>query len=292
MTGGILHKNTTFTSALYAVRTQLCAYDLESCARQPRLNNANLTLWAARSRRKYNFPALASGAPLLVDERMGFPVTLPAVLRTAAMYQSMNWELPYTRRYTALEFFRLYSQALLKPALKLALQGLGLQLELSNLVININNGNPSSVHARRLQGYSCQQPLPGSDFSELSSPPQFYNSFITALLQSNLRPMIANLVELSGAKAEVFWDYAIETMLEALQPASSSVAALDVAMDLVRQHLFVDELSLEGRLTHHSVLTNKALTDRPIIFLKSRCCEKYRKNNRCFACPGLKKLSA
>lgn len=282
------NKKTTFGSGAFLAQQQLVAYDLQAANRYFEMARYDLRGAAERSKQPYRFPAMAGGTPLLVDEGLKLPVSLATALQTSAMYQGMNWEQPITRRYIAGEFFRQYVNLLLKEAVNLvARRQVSLDVSLPNLVIRLGRGVPSSIQMRRFSGAvgpAFPQPDQNSNFTALPTDQAFYQHFVTTLLTENLRPLVEKLVEISRAKAEVFWDYAIEAMLAALD----SLAYLATE---IRPFLLIEELNPGDRVRQAAPVTTtpgKPLGLGVTLYLKRRCCEKYRKDSRCSNCPGLK----
>lgn len=279
----VASKKTNFASGLFLGNQQLVAYDLPAATRYLHLAPYDLVGMATRSQRRYKFPAMVSGGPfVLVDEGLGFPVSLLTALQTVAMYQRMNWNEPVTRRYMAGEFFRQYTEILLKDAIGLLVEReLGLNLAAGNLVVEVLRGAPTGLKVRKLSGVvgpAFPQPGQGSDFAPVPTTLACYQQFITNLLEHNLRPVVAKLVELCQVKPDVLWDYAIEALLAVLDSLEIDEAA--------RQALLVEELNPGDRLLQPACFSPSQLLAGGTIYLKRRCCEKFKQKERCSNCPG------
>ena len=275
-------KKTNFASGLFSGSQQLVGYDLAAATHYLHVAPYNLVGMAARSQRRYKFPAMVAGAPfVLVDEGLGFPVSLLTALQTAAMYQGMNWNEPITRRYMAGEFFRQYTEILLKEAIGLLVeQELGLNLAAGNLVVEVLRGVPTGLKVRKLGGVAgpaFPQPGQGSDFAPVPTSLACYRQFSVDLLEHNLRPLVAKLVELCQVKPDVLWDYAIEALLAALDNHELDEPA--------RQALMPEELNPGDRLLQPACFSPAQLLAGGTIYLKRRCCEKFKKKERCSNCP-------
>lgn len=283
------NNKTGFASGAFVRGQQLRTFDLPAVRRHLQAASFDLVGAAGRSQQQYRFPALTGGAPLLIDEGLRFPVSLTTALQTAAMYQGLDWEKASSRRVVAAEFFRLYCEGLLGEAVGLAVERqLGLDLALSNLVVTVGRGLPTSFQARDLGGYTgptFPQPDEASSFKAVPIQTDFYAQFIADLLATNLRPLVAKLVELCEVKPEVLWDYAIETLLGLLDNLNADDAA--------RASLLVHELDpgeqLVSPLQFQFLGTPEQLHFGGTIYVKRKCCEKFKKDKRCSSCPGNKK---
>ncbi len=242
---------------------------------------------AFRSQRRYNFPTQPTDTFQLIDESFKLPVSLNTALKTAAMYQGLNWELPSSRQYLAGEFFRRYMTLLLQDTIKLlATRQITLDLSLSNLVITVSGGMPTDIQIRRFAGVvGPAQILPETHapFTSVSTVFELYFNFVTNLLAHNLRLLIATLVSSVEEKSEVFWDFAIEEMLRAVE----ALPLDSIATQQLRMALLVDELDPGDQLVQ---MANPTLTHSiGLVYMKRKCCKSYKKNDRCHNCPGNKK---
>jgi len=281
-------KKTSFSSGTFLAGQALVAYDLQAVSHYLRtisITSHDLAGLAPRSQRRYSFPALAVGAPLLIDSSLKLPLSLAAALQTAAMYQGLGWNEPSTRRHSAAEFFRHYTVLLLKESVELLVKRqVGLELATANLVIEISRGTPTGIQVRHLAA------VVGPEWSSLTQETNFKSipvadrlecgqRFITELLTQNLRPLVAKLVEISQVKPQVLWDYAIEALLAVLDSSAAD--------ETMRQVLLEAELNPGDRLLTPTRFTSGNLpTSSESLYLKQSCCEKFKRGNRCFNCPA------
>ncbi len=287
------NNKTTFATGAFGAGQMLVACDVQAVSRHLQTAPYDLSGAARRSQHQYRFPAQLAGGPLLIDEGLRLPVSLGTALQTAAMYQGLNWSEPVTRRYIAGEFFRQYTEMLLKETVGLAVvRQVGLNLAATNLVIGLLRGAPTGLQLRRLGGAvgpAFAQPAEGSNFEAASTTLDFYAQFFNGLLEHNLRPLVAKLVEASQVKPDVLWDYAIEAMLSALD----NLALTEPILAQARTALMIEELHPGDRLVPSSgpaTLTPGALLlGGGTIYLKRKCCEKFKKKDRCSNCPGNRK---
>jgi hypothetical protein len=281
-------------------------YDLASTSQELEFNPDSIARALQTGRRQTRFGLKSSPTKqlLLVDEAMGFSVTLSTALRTGAVYEGLDFSKPSSLRCVGGEFFRQYVKLLIEPSLTLLYrQGLAFNWPELGLVLQLAKGVPVALgFFRRTATVSMNytQPLlisPGSSGCSGSGPdsPSFglYENYARSLLTYGLKPLVAELSGF-GVREEVLWDIAIETLLEVLQTFDRPLEA--------REHLFIEELAvpnLNGPASaRDSLVPNPAKIKKgfsfnqgQVIFLKQSCCEKYRKKVRCSNCPGNRKLS-
>ncbi len=241
---------------------------------------------------------------LIVDEGMGFPVTVATALRTEAAYEGMDFVKPSSQRYIGGEFFREYVKLLIEPGLTLLYkQGISLNWPELGLVLQVNKGLPVAL------GFFPRSNEAAINYSQAPKSPEWaggvsgepglsaYRSYAQALLAYGLRPLVVQLAGF-GLRSVVLWDIAIETLLEESQTFENPAE--------VREALFIEELSVPTLNSPAVIPTLKdGLAPRParvqkgfsfsqgqVIFLKQNCCEKYRKKTRCSNCPGNVRLPA
>lgn len=280
-----IQRKTTFASGAVFARQQLSACDLPAVCHFLQTRPLETLAALERTRQQYRFPAQSAGLPLLVDEGLRFPVSLSTALQTSAMYQKLNWDEPVTRRYLAAEFFRKYTELLLKESVKLALtRQIGPDLALGNLVIVVSRGEPSALQIRQVGGLLGPAHLQAVLPSRFGLALDFYPKFVALLLEHNLRPMVEKLIEISRAKPDVLWDCAIEAMLNALD-------GLETVTPEISQLLLVEELDPGERTLAPASASACATTLQrgQVIYLKRRCCEKFKRKSRCSNCPGLRR---
>lgn len=261
-------------------------------------------LQAARRTARFAFRNGPVGLAL-VDERMGFAVTLSTALKTGAVYEGLDLSKPSSLRCVGGEFFREYLRFLVQPSLTL-LHRRGYNFNWPNLglVLHVVNGAPVGLgffSRAAVASMDYTQPLlisPGNSDCSGTNPggPSFglYKNYAEALLTCGLRPLVAELAAF-GVRAEVLWDIAIETLLETAQSLGLSPEA--------QQQLFTTELTVvnlnKSQAAHSNPDTIAPKAPRSgkgfsfnqgqIVFLKQHCCEKYRKKERCSNCPGNRK---
>src|SRR5205085_1054292 len=129
-------------------------------------------------------------------------------------------------------------------------------------------GEPSGVQVRQLGGTLGPiqpQPVANSRFGFAATTSGFYHNFVTILLEHNLRPLVAKLVEMCRAKPDVLWDSAIEALLTALD----GLEADEMTLAEARQFLLVEELDPGDRaLSPAQVSCNSTLAAGGILYLK------------------------
>lgn len=251
------------------LRQQVNTFDLESACQQLKLMPDDITGAMRRSNRQYPFPLLVQGMPLFVDEALKFPINLNSVLQTAALYQKLNWEETLDRQIAIGEFFRHYVKGLVEHSLPLfVINHFALDLSAANLVATVAQGVPTGIQLRSLQPVSIE-------------------NFGLILLEHNLKPLVIQLSEISGEKAEIFWDYAIETIFDLLVnlPVDSKTK------QKTRHSILIGELdSFDQLISLTTCEQNDDIFDRSgIIYLKKKCCKSYRKGSRCKSCPAFAK---
>jgi hypothetical protein len=271
---------------------KLATYNLQAITASLKYTPANVDYALRRSRKQYNFPAQAQGKPLLVDEDLKIPVTLMTALRTAAMYASLDWEKPVNRRVQAVEFFRQYTQVLFPDLLNLAARSHYCpDPSLSNLVVNLHRGEPASVEIRRITGltgplHAAGSGIPGCE--RIFSLTPYLSRCATELLENNLRPLVKIISEEFSVKEDVLWDGAIEAMLEALEGLPTDI----VIREPVRQAFLIQELDPGDRLAEPAYNSPNPTAPASVLpyYTRRRCCEKFRRGNRCLSCPGRSKV--
>ncbi|MDB5083002.1 MAG: hypothetical protein JWP00_4926 [Chloroflexi bacterium] len=271
-------------------------YDLSLTGSELVANPVNPARALQVGKREARFPLKTNAAnrPLIVDEGMGFPVTLSTALRTGAVYESLDFAKPSSQRYIGAEFFREYVRLLVQPGLNLLFRsGLAFNWAGLGLVLKVNKGVPVAL------GFFPRADVLTKDYilPLLNSPgnsdcagfdpdgPSFglYSNYTKGLLAYALKPLVSELAGY-GVREEVLWDIAIEALLEVLQPLDRPIA--------LREAFFIEELSVANLGgTSDPRKTAKAqkgfsFNQGQLIFLKQRCCEKYRKKGRCSNCPG------
>jgi len=267
--------------------------------------NAARALQSSKRMARFGFRSGAVNQIMLVDEGMGFPITLSTALRTGAVYEGLDFAKPSNLRFIGGEFFRQYLQLLVQPGLGLLYrQGYGFNWANLGLVLQVAKGSPTGLGFFSRSAVSTMdytQPLlisPENSGCSGSGPdnPSFslYSNFARNLLTYALRPLVVGLAGF-GVRAEVLWDIAIETMLEVSQSLGMSQEA--------RQGLFIEELAVanlnEPVQPNSDTLSPKtprfqkgfSFNQGQVIFLKQHCCEKYRKKTRCSNCPGNRKTT-
>jgi hypothetical protein len=268
--------------------------------------NTERAFQAGKSFARFSLKSNPANQLMIVDEGMGFPVTLSTALRTGAVYEGLDFTRPSSQRYIGGEFFREYVKLLIQPGLSLLnKRGIALNWAELGLVLKVNKGVPVAL------GFFPRSNAVTIDYSQpsLISPrsadcsgsepdsPSFssYQSYAQALLIYGLRPLVAQLAGF-GVRSEVLWDIAVETLLEVTQTFENPFEA--------REALFIEELSVPNLSDPVALPAYKAgLAPQPsrvrkgfsfsqgqVIFLKQSCCEKYRKKTRCSNCPGNAKL--
>ena len=275
-------------------------YDLGSVAAELAANPANTGPALRSGLRQARFSLKTGGQLLLVDEAMGFPVTLATALRTGAVYEGLDFAKNSSLRCVGGEFFREFLRLLIQPGLSLLVQqGQFLNLAGTGLVVQVAKGIPVALgfyQQNTTAPMNYTQPLlisPGSSGCSGSGPdsPSFglYNFFSRALLVQALRPLVADLKSF-GLKEDALWDIAIEILLEVSQTLGISADA--------HEHLFIDELAVPNLPARDGVNPTPTklkkgfdFSQGQVIFLKQSCCEKYRKKARCSNCPANRKIS-
>jgi hypothetical protein len=281
-------------------------YDLGTVAGELGANSQNpaRALQAGKRSARFGFRSNPAHRVTLVDEGMGFPVTLATALRTGAVYEGLDLAKPSSLRYIGAEFFREFLRLLVPPALTLLYrQGYNFNWSNLGLVLQVARGIPTGLGFFSQAAVSTMdytQPLlisPGNSDCPGSGPgsPSFglYKNFASVLLAYGLRPLVAELAGL-GVRAEVLWDIAIETLFETAQ-------GLGIPQE-ARQGLFIEELAAANLNestgpTGSDTLSPKAakfqkgfsFNQGQVIFLKQHCCEKYRRKTRCSNCPANRK---
>jgi len=280
-------------------------YDLGLVAGELEGNSDNpaRALQAGKRSARFGFRGTPADRVTLVDEGMGFSVTLATALRTGAVYEGLDFAKPSTLRYIGAEFFREFIQLLVPPTLTLLYrQGYNFNWSNLGLVLQVAKGTPIGL------GFFSQAAVSTMDYTQplLISPgnsdcpgsgqgsPSFglYKNFASVLLAYGLRPLVTELVGL-GVRAEVLWDIAIEMLFE-------TALSLGISQE-ARQALFIEELAAanlnEAVPTATDTLSPKtakfqkgfSFNQGQVIFLKLHCCEKYRKKTRCSNCPANRK---
>ncbi len=267
--------------------------------------NAARALQAGKRMARFGLRSSPTSQVMLVDEGMGFPVTLSTALRTGVIYEGLDSGKPSSLRFMGGEFFRQYLQLLVQPALTLAYRrGFSFNWPNLGLVLQVAKGAPVGLgffSRAAVTTLDYTQPLlispvnSGCPGSEPGSPSfSSYTNFTQSLLTYGLRPLVAELAGV-GVRAEVLWDIAIETLLEVAQNLGIPQEA--------RQSLFIEELAVAnlneaaqpntGTLSPKSPRFQKGFSfnQGQVIFLKQHCCEKYRKKARCSNCPGNRKTA-
>ena len=267
-------------------------------------DNSARALQAGKRLTRFGLKSSPTNQLLLVDEAMGFSITLSTALRTASVYERLDFSKPSTLRCIGGEFFRQYVKLLIQPSLTLLYkQGVAFNWSELGLMLQVTKGVPVALgffpRATVFKDYTLPLLIsPGSSVCPGSGPdrPSFslYEVYARALLTYGLRPLVAEL-DRFGVREEVLWDIAIEMLLEVLQTFKRPVEG--------RENLFIEELAvpkLNGPTTSRdSLALNPSRVQKgfsfnqgQLIFLKQHCCEKYRKKARCSNCPANRKLSA
>lgn len=283
-------------------------YDLGVTAGELRTNPGELAraLQSGKRAARFGFRNNPANRVTLVDEGMGFPVTLGTALRTGAVYDGLDFSRPSTLRYIGGEFFREFLQLLVPPSLTLLYRH-GYNFNWSNLgfVLQVAKGTPTGL------GFFSQAALSTMDYTQplLISPgnsgcpgsvqdsPSFglYENYARGLIDYALRPLVAELAGL-GVRAEVLWDIAIETLFETAQTLGIPQEA---RRSLFREELAASNLDEQPTPTGPDTLAPRgarfqkgfSFSQGQVIFLKQHCCEKYRRKTRCSNCPGNRKTA-
>lgn len=279
-------------------------YDLSLTGAELVANPANQAraFQAGKQLARFSLQSNPAKSLLIVDEGMGFPVTLSTALRTGTVYEGLDYSKPSSLRYVGGEFFREYLKLLIQPGLTLLYKrGIALNWAALGLVLKVNKGVPVALgffqRSSALTQDSSQPLLSAPGNSDGSARPGFsaYRNYAQALLTYGLRPLVAELTGF-GVRSEVLWDIAIETLLEVVQTFEKPFMA--------HEALFIDELAAATLNEPPALPTGQdGLASKPakiqkgfsfsqgqVIFLKQQCCEKYRKKSRCSNCPTNSKL--
>lgn len=266
-------------------------YELAALAASLTANPQNLAVALKQNSHTYNFPAVRSNSLLLVDESLGLPVSLGTVLQTAVLYEGQDWADVVTRQCAAMDFLQEFLDLFLPETIKLlALQRIGLTLSAANLLVVVERGKPMMVQLREVSGiFQSEANLPG--FVAVASRDELYEQFRSGLLVAMLRPFIQQLVEISGASAEILWDAAIGSLFQALLALPGDV----LTKERLRLALMLEELDMGERIAGNFApfaATGSGFSPFSgdnLVYLKRKCCKKFKKGKRCDDCPGRKK---